>query len=90
MVSGDSRGKTSFWNGKIGTLVDSYQTHKADVLAVAVSKDQQVFHETEGIQITHIFSIQIQSFWYRLLNCVNKLNPLQRMPTFQKENTVTI
>lgn len=42
IVSGDSRGKTSFWNGKTGTLVDSYQTHKADVLAVAVAKDQQV------------------------------------------------
>ena len=42
VVSGDSRGKTSFWNGKTGTLVDSYQSHKADVLAVAVAKDQQV------------------------------------------------
>jgi U3 small nucleolar RNA-associated protein 4 len=42
VVSGDSRGKTSFWNGKTGTLADSYQSHKADVLAVAVSADQQV------------------------------------------------
>lgn len=42
IVSGDSRGKTSFWNGRTGTLVDSYQSHKADVLAVAVSQDQQV------------------------------------------------
>jgi len=42
VVSGDSRGKTSFWNGRTGTLVDSYQSHKADVLAVAISPDQQV------------------------------------------------
>ena len=42
VVSGDSRGKTSFWNGKTGTLMDSYQSHKADVLAVAVGEDQQV------------------------------------------------
>jgi hypothetical protein len=30
--TGDSRGKTSFWNGKNGTLMDSIQSHKADVL----------------------------------------------------------
>jgi len=42
VVSGDSRGKTSFWKGRTGTLVDSYQSHKADVLAVAISPDQQV------------------------------------------------
>jgi len=40
VISGDSRGKTSFWNGKNGTLMDSIQSHKADVLAIAVSQDQ--------------------------------------------------
>jgi len=42
IVSGDSRGKTSFWNGKSGTLVDSYQSHKADVLCVAADHFQKV------------------------------------------------
>ena len=42
LVSGDSRGKTCFWNGKTGTLVDAYQTHKADVLTVAVDGKQEV------------------------------------------------
>jgi len=40
VISGDSRGKTSFWNGKNGTLVDSVQSHKADVLTLAVSGDE--------------------------------------------------
>ena len=40
VVSGDSRGKTSFWNGRTGTLTDGYQTHRADVLAVAVNEAQ--------------------------------------------------
>ena len=40
IISGDSRGKTSFWNGKLGTLIDSYQTHKADVLTVTLNSKQ--------------------------------------------------
>jgi len=40
VISGDSRGKTSFWCGKSGTLKDSVQSHKADVLCLAVSQDQ--------------------------------------------------
>ena len=35
VISGDSRGKTSFWNGVTGTLSDSIQSHKADVLTVS-------------------------------------------------------
>eukprot|EP00095_Tigriopus_kingsejongensis_P002112 snap_masked-scaffold447_size167621-processed-gene-0.5 protein:Tk02112 transcript:snap_masked-scaffold447_size167621-processed-gene-0.5-mRNA-1 annotation:"Cirhin" len=42
IVSGDSRGKTSFWNGQQGTLLDSYQTHQADVLVVAFNPEQSV------------------------------------------------
>lgn len=40
VISGDSRGKTSFWNGRNGTLVDSVQSHKADVLTIALSPNQ--------------------------------------------------
>jgi len=40
VISGDSRGKTSFWNGKNGTLMDSVQSHKADVLTLAVGGNE--------------------------------------------------
>ena len=46
VMSGDSRGKTSFWNAVTGTLVDSYQTHKADVLTVHISEDQTVAYSS--------------------------------------------
>jgi len=46
VISGDSRGKTSFWNGKLGTLVDSVQSHKADVLSIALSEDQGMAYST--------------------------------------------
>ncbi|KAK2193045.1 hypothetical protein NP493_18g10014 [Ridgeia piscesae] len=36
IVSGDSRGMTSFWNGRQGTLIKAFQSHKADVLALCV------------------------------------------------------
>lgn len=38
IVSGDSRGKTSFWNGEQGTLIKSYTSHKADVFCLCVDK----------------------------------------------------
>ncbi|XP_037071178.1 U3 small nucleolar RNA-associated protein 4 homolog [Pollicipes pollicipes] len=36
LVTGDSRGRVSFWNGRLGALHISLSSHKADVLAVAV------------------------------------------------------
>ena len=44
VVSGDSRGKTSFWNGQNGTLLDSYQSHKADILCVTTTSDEKVVY----------------------------------------------
>ncbi|XP_041375893.1 U3 small nucleolar RNA-associated protein 4 homolog [Gigantopelta aegis] len=41
VVSGDSRGKTCFWNGKQGTLIKSFQSHKSDVYCMAVSMDEK-------------------------------------------------
>ena len=40
VISGDSRGKTSFWNRKNGTLMDSVQSHKAEVLTLTVSGNE--------------------------------------------------
>ncbi|XP_074661710.1 U3 small nucleolar RNA-associated protein 4 homolog [Tubulanus polymorphus] len=39
IISGDSRGKTSFWNGKMGTKIKSFQSHQADVLTLCINKD---------------------------------------------------
>jgi U3 small nucleolar RNA-associated protein 4 len=37
-VSGDSLGKTSFWEGRHGTLLSAFQQHHADVLALGTNK----------------------------------------------------
>ena len=40
------RGKTSFWNGRTGTLTDAYQTHIADVLTVATNDSQSIVYSS--------------------------------------------
>lgn len=44
IVSGDSTGTTSFWNGKMASMVASYKAHKGDVLSVcATVKEDTVY-----------------------------------------------
>ncbi|XP_034249817.1 U3 small nucleolar RNA-associated protein 4 homolog [Thrips palmi] len=44
IISGDSRGKISFWNGHSGINTETYQTHTADVLCLALSEDQSTLY----------------------------------------------
>ncbi|KAI4471576.1 u3 small nucleolar rna-associated protein 4 [Holotrichia oblita] len=41
IITGDSRGKLTFWDGKIGSQIESYQSHKADILCLALSEDEE-------------------------------------------------
>ncbi|CAH1156149.1 unnamed protein product [Phaedon cochleariae] len=40
IISGDSRGKLTFWDGKVGSQIESYQSHRADILAICLSENQ--------------------------------------------------
>ncbi|XP_067936247.1 U3 small nucleolar RNA-associated protein 4 homolog [Watersipora subatra] len=40
IVSGDSSGKLTFWNGKHGTQIKMFNCHRADILSIAVSQDE--------------------------------------------------
>lgn len=44
LVSGDSRGILSFWDTVTGTLIESHQPNKADILAIALSKDRNTIY----------------------------------------------
>lgn len=44
IISGDSRGKLSFWDGRLGALIESYQSHRADILSVVVSDDGRTLY----------------------------------------------
>ncbi|XP_038078896.1 U3 small nucleolar RNA-associated protein 4 homolog [Patiria miniata] len=41
IISCDSTGKTQFWNGRTGTLIKSFLSHKADVLTMCISEDER-------------------------------------------------
>jgi len=44
IVMGDSLGNTQFWNGSTQTLMKSFNSHCADVLAIAISEDEQTVY----------------------------------------------
>lgn len=43
IIAGDSRGRITIWDGKLGAQIESFAALKADVLSVAVSDDETVF-----------------------------------------------
>lgn len=43
VISGDSRGRITVWDGKLGVQVESFPVLKADVLAVAVNEEETMF-----------------------------------------------
>ncbi|XP_043260482.1 U3 small nucleolar RNA-associated protein 4 homolog [Colletes gigas] len=44
IISGDSRGCLSFWDPHMGTLIESHESHTADVLAVTLSHETNVVY----------------------------------------------
>lgn len=43
IITGDSRGRVTFWDGNLGTQIDWVQASIADVLCLAVSSDEKNF-----------------------------------------------
>ncbi|XP_021354658.1 U3 small nucleolar RNA-associated protein 4 homolog [Mizuhopecten yessoensis] len=66
IVSGDSRGKTSFWNGEQGTLIKAFLSHKADVFCLCVDKSETSVLSS-GVDSTVVqfeyTSTQMESDW---------------------------
>nr|CAH7757375.1 unnamed protein product [Callosobruchus chinensis] len=44
IITGDSRGKITFWDGKVGAQLESYQSHKADILALCLSDNEHTLY----------------------------------------------
>lgn len=43
VISGDSRGRITIWDGKLGAQIESFPVLRADVLSVAVNEDETMF-----------------------------------------------
>ncbi|KAG8229179.1 hypothetical protein J437_LFUL001051, partial [Ladona fulva] len=62
VISGDSRGKLTFWDGKLGCCIKSYQSHKADILTLCLSEDgKSVYCAGVDPLITNFEKIKMQS-----------------------------
>jgi len=46
VVTGDSLGHTQFWDGDMCTLIQSFDSHQADVLALAIDENAQAVYST--------------------------------------------
>ncbi|XP_072947346.1 U3 small nucleolar RNA-associated protein 4 homolog [Epargyreus clarus] len=46
VVSGDSHGRLTFWDSALGEQIESYTTHKADILSIVVSEDEKSLYCT--------------------------------------------
>jgi U3 small nucleolar RNA-associated protein 4 len=44
IVSGDSLGHVQFWDPEFGTLKESFSSHEADILTMAISKDETTLY----------------------------------------------
>ena len=67
IISGDSLGKIQFWNGKFGTLKQSFQLHTADVLALTVSDSDDVVYasgvDNKIVQLQLIENLRRGHMW---------------------------
>lgn len=61
IISGDSRGIITFWDGNLGAQIESLETHKADILTMCLSDDQQSFY-CAGVDpnISHFARIKVK------------------------------
>lgn len=58
IVTGDSRGMLSFWDGKMGAQIESYQSHQGDILSLVISDDEKNLY-CAGVDSTITNYVQI-------------------------------
>ncbi|KAI8898761.1 WD40-repeat-containing domain protein [Globomyces pollinis-pini] len=64
IVSGDSLGNVTFWNGKTGTLVKKLIAHEADVLCLTASKDgTRVFSSGVDRKLVQFSKVNTMALW---------------------------
>ena len=56
IISGDSRGAICIWDPNMGTLIETYESHTADILAITMSHDKNMFYCAGVDPVIRIFS----------------------------------
>lgn len=60
IISGDSQGFLCFWDPNMGVLIESHESHTADILAVTLSHDKNVVYCTGVDPVVRTFCKVIQ------------------------------
>lgn len=76
VASGDSHGRLTFWDRTLGEQIESYTTHKADILSIAVSEDEKSLY-CSGVDPVIINFIKVA-------NGANKQSSLQWVKNVQR------
>ena len=62
IVSGDSMGLVKFWDGKMGTQLQSIKAHKADVLAIVISPDgRSIYSSGVDQKVTQMQFVSVET-----------------------------
>ena len=65
VVTGDSRGHVQLWDGETGVLMITLHQHSAEILALAVSPDEnQIFASGVDCRVTCIRRVAVQQSKY--------------------------
>ncbi|GFS38406.1 u3 small nucleolar RNA-associated protein 4, partial [Nephila pilipes] len=66
IISGDSRGKTSFWDGNTGALLSEYGTQKNDILSLVVNESEDTIYAS-GVDptITMYMKCNYNDLWMK-------------------------
>lgn len=75
IISGDSRGKLTFWDGKMGSQIESAQPSKADIFTIAVNDREDTLYCSGADPTVRTFSYtairkdnQINYKWVKAIN----------------------
>lgn len=73
IISGDSRGIITFWDGNMGTYIESYLSHRADVLSIVVAPDQSTIY-CAGIDpiIMSFVKVQLKNNHYKWVKSIQR------------------
>ncbi|RZC36716.1 cirhin, partial [Asbolus verrucosus] len=73
IVSGDSRGILTIWDGKVGAQLESYQSHRADILSLCLSEDENSLY-CAGIDpnILNYVRIKVKDEAYRWVRSIQR------------------
>lgn len=73
IISGDSRGVLTVWDGKLGAQIETYQSHRAGILSITISDDEQnLYCSGSDPTIANYVKIDIKGGGYKWIRNIHR------------------